>query len=175
MQFLKSLIPLALALAAAATPIAESGCTTVETFIGQNKDVKVTREVCADGISLNKRQDPPFSFCFAPCEIECAASTESGPHPVDCGVIEGALRFESENTGDDFVVESGGRATMTYKTCKTTFGNQVNEPRGFCREGWASTLAAVSDNCKETSQITRGGRCSSVAASPKFFVEVSRA
>ena len=88
-------------------PKTTADCTTVVSFIGQNKDIKVEQQICGSESSpvprgiLETRQDVT-DLCFVGCFTECLEEPAPGqPTPVvfDCEQIAAALRFEAHQAG----------------------------------------------------------------------------
>ncbi|KAH6893868.1 hypothetical protein BKA70DRAFT_1439927 [Coprinopsis sp. MPI-PUGE-AT-0042] len=183
MKFLSAFVPVALALASMASPVtSDPNCTTVESFIGENKDIKVETVICEDGTSpnvprsLEARQDVT-DLCFVGCSAECLGEPAPGqPTPVvfDCEQIAEALRFEAHQVGTTgpFSVAAGASSTITNGQCKTTFTNKrASGSVGWCQEGWAATLFGLTNSCGSKGI---GGVCSDRAAANRWDVRYQR-
>ncbi|KAI0770904.1 hypothetical protein BD413DRAFT_613435 [Trametes elegans] len=77
-----------------------------ETFIGPNKDVKMTTSRCNDAQPVHALINEPTDVCDAQCDTNCFNPAGGGPNEADCAVIAGALLYESDpaNSGDAFYI-----------------------------------------------------------------------
>ncbi|KAI8969695.1 hypothetical protein BD414DRAFT_502799 [Trametes punicea] len=153
-----------------------------ETFIGVNKDVKVTYSHCNDVplvtangkevSSLSKRQDDS-NVCGAQCNTFCFTPSGGGPNEGDCQVIADALLYDSQNVGALFNITASGTATdkitMQYSSCLTYFLNQDSSNLTYCRTDWSSLVTWLSGDC-DAANNAHGGLC--VAADQRWYIQV---
>ncbi|KAK7442994.1 hypothetical protein VKT23_015941 [Stygiomarasmius scandens] len=176
-----SLFVAALSLGVTASPLVSrdelcAGQTIVsETYIGENKDVKLQQISCAAGLgarALEARQNNNgTNVCGANCATHCFNPSGGGPDPNECHVIADALRFDSENVGALFQISNGTSnvVTLTYRSCESFFVNQDLGPLVYCRTDWADVIDFVAPNCQST-QNAHGGLC--LASDQRWFIQV---
>ncbi|KAJ6555219.1 hypothetical protein DFH09DRAFT_575005 [Mycena vulgaris] len=146
--------------------------TESETFIGQDKNVKVQQVTCPDvriqSRVLGARQNTS-DVCGNTCGTNCFTPAGGGPVPNDCHIIADALRFDSQNIGALFTIGTGTNNTivMQFSSCLTFFVNQDFSTLEYCRTDWASLIDFVAPNCQST-QNAHGGNC--VATDQRWFV-----
>ncbi|KAJ6462723.1 hypothetical protein DFH09DRAFT_1493155 [Mycena vulgaris] len=168
--------------------------TESETFIGQDKNVKVQQVTCPDvriqSRVLGARQNTS-DVCGNTCGTNCFTPAGGGPVPNDCHIIADALRFDSQNIGALFTIGTGTNNTivMQFSSCLTFFVNQtflrlniaaqigylplgsvqicIPDHRVFLQ---ASLIDFVAPNCQST-QNAHGGNC--VATDQRWFVHLS--
>ncbi|KAI0762315.1 hypothetical protein C8Q74DRAFT_142405 [Fomes fomentarius] len=154
-----------------------------ETFIGQDKNVKVQYSHCdglphvaANGeiVALDKRQSTnSTNVCGAPCQTNCFTPSGGGPNEADCTVIADALLFDSQNVGALFNITATGTATdkitMQYKSCLTFFLNQDFNTLVYCRTEWSALVNFLASDCNAANNA-HGGLC--VANDQRWFVQV---
>ncbi|KAF8067042.1 hypothetical protein FPV67DRAFT_1670500 [Lyophyllum atratum] len=178
-SFIAGLVLTAISAVVASPVEAEAGAvcsgqvTVSESFIGEDRNVKVEVATCPKAIVqpralLEGRQT---NLCTVNCTRNCFLPSGGGPDPNDCHIIADALRFESQNTGAIFEVGTGVNNTvlLTYSSCKSFFVNQDLAPVAYCRTNWANTLDNVAVNCQAT-QNAHGGNC--VATDQRYFIQV---
>ncbi|KAF9457125.1 hypothetical protein BDZ94DRAFT_267077 [Collybia nuda] len=164
----------------ATSSLAEAVCagqtTLSETYIGENKNVKVEFATCPDVVSSSFKQRDVLearqtNVCATTCQRNCFLPAGGGPDPNECHVIADALKFESQNTGPFFQIGTGTNNTivMTYSSCKTFFVNQDFGDLVYCRTNWSSTIDNLAFNCQST-QNAHGGNC--VATDQRWFIQV---
>ncbi|KAJ7143777.1 hypothetical protein C8R44DRAFT_758874 [Mycena epipterygia] len=178
---LSSALAVLLHLSAAYSAISFSGdavcvgqITLAETYIGQDKNVKMQYASCPDfGIRsrvIDVRQTVP-DVCGTPCGTNCFPPSGGGPDPNDCHIIADALRYDSQNISALFQVDTGTNNTiiMKYSSCLSFFVNQDSTAIEYCRTDWASLIDFVAPNCQAT-QNAHGGNC--IASDQRWFVQV---
>ncbi|KAI0770890.1 hypothetical protein BD413DRAFT_693624 [Trametes elegans] len=152
-----------------------------ETFIGANKDVKLTTSHCGDAphvnahgkqvASLSKRQ--AANVCGAQCNTFCFNPAGNGPNEDDCKIIAGALLYDTQNTGALFNISASGsptdKVTMQYGSCLTYFLNQASTDLTYCRSDWSSLVNWLASDCNSANNA-HGGLC--VAADQRWYVQV---
>ncbi|CDO76487.1 hypothetical protein BN946_scf184615.g13 [Trametes cinnabarina] len=152
------------------------------TYIGQDKDVKVTASHCGftplvnahgdEVSSLGKRQNA-VNVCGAQCNTFCFAPSGGGPNEGDCAVIATALIFEAQNTGALFNITAFGtptnKITMTYKSCTTYFLNQASTTLSYCLPDWSTLVTWLASDCNAANNA-HGGLC--VAADQSWYIQV---
>ncbi|KAI0737633.1 hypothetical protein C8Q80DRAFT_1114909 [Daedaleopsis nitida] len=163
-------------------PTTECATETVahESFIGEDKNVKVTYSHCqgaphfaANGavVGLDKRQASP-NVCGAPCNTFCFSPSGGGPAESDCTVIADALLYDSQNTGVLFNITAAGTATdkitMTYQSCTTYFLNQDFNTLVYCRTEWSNLVNFLASDCNAANNA-HGGLC--VANDQRWYVQ----
>ncbi|KAF5388668.1 hypothetical protein D9757_004744 [Collybiopsis confluens] len=184
-----SLILAASALLAGATPMVQRdadyscpGQTVVsEALVGANKDVQLTQYTCPgtskrEESSLSARQtaQTTIDVCGNQCTTICFTPAGGGPDPNDCHVIADAMRFESQQTGDNFNITNGATnfVLMSYLSCKTVFVNQNTQANEtYCLSDWATVTDFIAPNCQST-QNAHGGQCNANDG-VTWFIEVS--
>ncbi|KAJ6629410.1 hypothetical protein B0H10DRAFT_2184378 [Mycena sp. CBHHK59/15] len=159
--------------------------TLSESYIGEDKSVKVQHVTCPDVSvaavqprALDTRQAVE-NVCGATCMVifqricgtHCFTPSGGGPVPNDCHVIADALRFENQNTGALFLIGTGTNNTvvMQFATCLSFFVNQDVVTEEYCRTDWASLIDFIAPNCQST-QNAHGGNC--VATDQRWFAQV---
>ncbi|KAI0778060.1 hypothetical protein BD413DRAFT_608727 [Trametes elegans] len=156
-----------------------------ETFIGANKDVKLTTSHCGDAphvnahgkevASLSKRQanTTATNVCGAQCNTFCFNPSGNGPNEDDCKIIADALLYDSQNTGPLFNISASGsptdKVTMQYGSCQTYFLNQDFTDLTYCRSDWSSLVNWLASDCNGANNA-HGGLC--VAADQSWYVQV---
>ncbi|KAJ7143789.1 hypothetical protein C8R44DRAFT_864819 [Mycena epipterygia] len=154
--------------------VCEGQVTLSETYIGQDKNVKVQFATCPEYGSkvqtLESRQ-AAVDVCGNNCNTNCFTPSGGGPDPNDCHIIADALRFDSQNIGALFTIGTGTNNTivMKFSTCLTFFANQDVSTLEYCRTDWASLVDFVAPNCQST-QNAHGGNC--IATDQSWFVQV---
>ncbi|KAJ7111150.1 hypothetical protein C8R43DRAFT_1139160 [Mycena crocata] len=154
--------------------VCEGQITLSETFIGQDKNVKVQYATCPEyGSKVNTLESRQVvDVCGNTCDTSCFTPSGGGPDPNDCHIIADALRFNSQNIGALFTVGTGTNNTvvMQFESCLTFFVNQDNVPIEYCRTDWASLVDFIAPNCQST-QNAHGGKC--VATNQQWFAQVN--
>ncbi|KAH8091381.1 hypothetical protein BXZ70DRAFT_909828 [Cristinia sonorae] len=163
-----------------------------ESFIGENKDVKMTAYSCSNVVSPNggggngtsNASPSPRAFddfentltkratnvCGATCDTHCFNPAGGGPDPNECHVISDALRYNGQNLGNVFNIPNNANVVrMQYASCYSFFVNQANQDLQYCRNDWASVLDYVAYNC-QAQQNAHGGLC--VARSQQWFIQI---
>ncbi|OSC96686.1 hypothetical protein PYCCODRAFT_1378713 [Trametes coccinea BRFM310] len=152
------------------------------TYIGENKDVKVTYSHCgvtplvtAQGIevsSLHKRQGNSTNVCGAQCNTFCFNPSGGGPNEGDCAVIADALLYDSQNVGALFNITASGtptdKITMQYNSCTTYFLNQDFNNLTYCRTDWSALVTWLASDCNAANNA-HGGLC--VAADQRWYIQ----
>ncbi|KAF5391186.1 hypothetical protein D9757_003123 [Collybiopsis confluens] len=115
-----------------------------ETFIGEEKNVKLQHVSCPVAPTVAKRAIAPrqtSDVCGNACETNCFSSG-SEPTSNDCHVIADALRFQSQNESALFEIETGVNNTvvLTFETCTTFYVNQDPFDQLYCRTDWATLV-----------------------------------
>ncbi|KAJ7708301.1 hypothetical protein B0H17DRAFT_971837 [Mycena rosella] len=181
--FLLSTAVLFFKLSAASVTVLPAGGDTIcagqitgsETFIGQDKNVKVQQVTCPLNGGIQSRvlgaRQGVTDVCGNTCGTNCFTPSGGGPDPNDCHIIADALRFDSQNIGALFEIGTGTNNTivMQFATCLTFFANQDVSTLEYCRTDWASLIDFVAPNCQST-QNAHGGNC--IATDQSWFVQV---
>ncbi|KIK62142.1 hypothetical protein GYMLUDRAFT_42136 [Collybiopsis luxurians FD-317 M1] len=151
-----------------------------EAFVGANKDVKLTQYNCPgtskrDEGSLIARQaaNTTINVCGNQCNTFCYTPSGGGPDPNDCHVIADAMRYESQHSGDSFLITNGATnfVLMNYSSCKAVFVNQNTQANEtYCLSDWATVTDFIAPNCQAT-QNAHGGQCN--AADGTWFIQVA--
>ncbi|KAJ7699130.1 hypothetical protein B0H14DRAFT_3036144, partial [Mycena olivaceomarginata] len=158
----------------AAGEVCEGQVTVSETYIGQDKNVRVQTATCPKFGSkvktLEARQ--AVDVCGNQCNTSCFTPSGGGPVPNDCHIISDALRFDSQNIGALFTVGTGTNNTVVlqFASCLSFFVNQDTVPIEYCRTDWANLIDFIAPNCQST-QNAHGGLC--VATNQQWFAQVN--
>ncbi|KAJ7143797.1 hypothetical protein C8R44DRAFT_602678, partial [Mycena epipterygia] len=150
--------------------------TLSETYIGQDKNVKVQFATCPEYGSkvqtLESRQ-APVDVCGNNCMrvTSCFPPSGGGPDPNDCHIIADALRFDSQNIGKSSLLEissTNNTVVMQFASCLSFFVNQDTVPIEYCRTDWATLIDFIAPNCQAT-QNAHGGLC--IATNQQWFAQ----
>ncbi|KAI0638728.1 hypothetical protein C8Q77DRAFT_1046134 [Trametes polyzona] len=180
--FLASSAVNAAVLGSSTTPTCENEVVVSETFIGEDKNVKVTQSHCdetpfvtAQGTvvsSLTKRQADPTNVCGAQCNTFCFNGAGGGPNEDDCAVIANALLFDSQNGKPLFNATAAGtptnKVTMQFHSCTTYFLNQAATDLTYCRSDWSTLVTWLAGDCN-AAHNAHGGLC--VAADQRWYIQ----
>ncbi|KAH8091379.1 hypothetical protein BXZ70DRAFT_1011192 [Cristinia sonorae] len=169
--------------------LCEDPSVVSESYIGDNKDVKMTAYSCSNVIAgagndtsdAHKREDDleegetsltkrALGVCGATCDTHCFNPAGGGPDPNQCKVISNALRYYSQTSGNVFNIPRNAAVVhVQYASCYSFFVNQANQDLQYCRQDWAAVLDYVAFNC-QAPQNAHGGLC--VARSQQWFIQV---
>lgn len=153
-------------------PFCQSPTVVSETFIGQDKNVKVQTLQCANPLAsredkLEKRQT---DVCGAECDTNCFTPSGGGPDPNECAVIADAILFDSQAIGDLFTIPANNSVVdLTFRSCNTFFVNQAGIDLQYCRTDWSVLVNFLAQNC-QAQQNAQGGNC--VASNHQWFIQV---
>ncbi|KAJ7262908.1 hypothetical protein C8J57DRAFT_1334168 [Mycena rebaudengoi] len=147
--------------------------TLSETYIGEHNNVKVSFATCPD-VGSQSRALTSRQTVTNVCGTNCFVPSGGGPNPNDCHIIADALRFNSQNIGAIFQVNTGTNNTvvMQFASCLSFFVNQDLGPIAYCRTDWAALIDFIAPNCQAT-QNAHGGNC--VATDQRWFAQVQHA
>ncbi|KAJ7171205.1 hypothetical protein C8R46DRAFT_1216792 [Mycena filopes] len=158
----------------ASADVCEGQVTLSETFIGEDKNVRVQYATCPTyAPKVKALATPPIvDVCGNTCDTICFTPSGGGPNPNDCNVIADALLYDSQNIGPLFTIGTGTNNTvvMQYASCLTFFVNQDPAPIAYCRNDWSSLVKIIAPNCQAT-QNAHGGKC--VATDKQWFAQVN--
>ncbi|KAJ7171198.1 hypothetical protein C8R46DRAFT_948294 [Mycena filopes] len=155
--------------------VCEGQVTLSETFIGEDKNVRVQYATCptyGSKVEALVSRQAPIDVCGNTCTTSCFTPSGGGPNPNDCTVIADALLYDSQNIGPLFTIGTGTNNTvvMQYATCLTFFVNQDTVPIEYCRSDWSALVKFIAPNCQAT-QNAHGGLC--VATNQQWFAQVN--
>ncbi|KIK64072.1 hypothetical protein GYMLUDRAFT_40307 [Collybiopsis luxurians FD-317 M1] len=179
MQFLSVLVALvsaAVLVSASPDEVCDGQVVLSETFIGEEKNVKVQHLTCPVAATKTKRALAPrqTNVCGNNCQTSCFTPAGGGPNPNDCHIIADALRFDSQNIGPFFNITAGVNNTvaLTFASCLSFYVNQDTINQTYCRTDWAGVIDFIAPNCQAT-QNAHGGLC--VETNQNFFIQVNAA
>ncbi|CAL1697148.1 unnamed protein product [Somion occarium] len=152
--FLLALLPAAVlstAVDSESLSFCESPTVVSQSYIGEDKDVKVENIRCANDLTARSDVDKrggSVNICGARCTTKCFQPAGGGPNPFDSG---------------NSVIK------MQYRSCTTYFANKAGIDEQYCLSDWGSLTESIAFDC-QAQQNAHGGEC--VANDNRWYIQV---
>ncbi|CAL1697147.1 unnamed protein product [Somion occarium] len=173
--FLLALLPAAVlstAVDSESLSFCESPTVVSQSYIGEDKDVKVENIRCANDLTARSDVDKrggSVNICGARCTTKCFQPAGGGPNPFDCKVIANLLDKNRKND-NIFTIPAGNSVIkMQYRSCTTYFANKAGIDEQYCLSDWGSLTESIAFDC-QAQQNAHGGEC--VANDNRWYIQV---
>ncbi|CAL1697152.1 unnamed protein product [Somion occarium] len=173
--FLLALLPAAVlstAVNSESPSFCESPTVVSQSYIGEDKDVKVENIRCANDLTARSDVDKrgrSVNVCGTHCNTRCFKPAGGGPNPFDCKVIANLLNKNRKNDNVFTIPAGEGLIKMAYRSCTTYFANQAGVDEQYCLSDWAGHVDSLAFNC-QAQQNAHGGKC--VADDQRWYIQV---